>query len=123
MNGPRWAFLAILAIVPLHFIYEGTIVAWSVLPDFAGTWYGSMICGVAVILSGWLFYRLRESRRFYYSVFEIAVAGFVAFEACMELATNRDRWHWMLAMLGALYIAVRGFDNYSKAKAEALDGR
>lgn len=76
--------------------------------------------GFAVLISGALLWWLRERRRKIYAAIELGSAFGAAVEACFRYATNTSDPAFFFTLLGALYIAVRGFDNLAVARKEAL---
>ncbi|OON67604.1 hypothetical protein [Hymenobacter sp. CRA2] len=67
-----------------------------------------------LMITGFLFYVLREKARFIYASIELGAAAATAYIALNRLATNGDLYVALIAILGALYVCVRAFDNYNK---------
>ena len=72
---------------------------------------------VAAIFVGWLMYQLRERKRTLYAFMELGAAAGTAYAAWNNSATANS-FSTALALSGALYISVRGFDNLYKARTE-----
>jgi hypothetical protein len=71
----------------------------------------------AAIFVGWLMYQLREHKRTLYAFIELGAAAGTAYSAWNN-ASTANSFSTALALSGALYISVRGFDNLYKARAE-----
>jgi len=87
-------------------------------------------CVVIILLIGILLYWLREVRRLEYGCVELGAASATAFEVTTQLAlspqiaTPETISHTLLALMGAVYITVRGYDNiyqWLKKRAEHID--
>jgi len=72
----------------------------------------------AVLIAGRVLFWLRENRRFTYGCLELSAAMATAFHAVAMFSTSQERMPSLVAYLGALYIAVRGYDNLQKALDE-----
>jgi len=73
------------------------------------------------ILIGRVLYNFRKHRKDIYALLEIGSAFGVAVEACIRLGKldkTTDTSALLFALLGAVYIAVRGFDNIAAFKKE-----
>jgi len=97
----------------------------SLLVDLVHTgasliWVRVGVAAAAVFLLGWLFFHLRKIRPTYYGYVEIGVGIGVGIQAVFtERAFDPDaRMATGFAVLGAVYLVVRGFDNATKRKAE-----
>ncbi|MGK5050766.1 hypothetical protein [Janthinobacterium sp. RB2P8] len=73
--------------------------------------------GLFCFLAGYFGYRFREKQRLWYASVEIGVAMLTAGATVYNaLTTDQSSWGSLLAFSGAIYIAVRGFDNLAKIK-------
>lgn len=82
--------------------------------SLATTVVGRLGIVTALMITGFLFYVLREKARFIYASIELGAAAATAYIALNRLATNNDLYAALIAILGALYVCVRAFDNYKK---------
>lgn len=64
-----------------------------------------------ILACGGSFYRLKLYGRLVYAILEIAVAFLAGFYSITKLGETNDGWQFGFAALGAVYIAVRAFDN------------
>jgi len=76
--------------------------------------------GIAVLVFGALLYLFRERYRKIYAIGELAVASIVAAEVCYRYGADTTNPAFLITLLGSLYIAVRGFDNFAKAREESF---
>jgi hypothetical protein len=72
---------------------------------------------IAVAVGGAGLYAIRGRRRIEYGVAEIGMGPFTAAKVLIvdKVDVNAARWTDGLALLGAVYIVVRGLDNVGKA--------
>ena len=117
----RWLFYSVwfvillgLSIIGIQALFRSLFTGWQTLPRIVATSSGAFTCSVFVLAMGAGFYWLRERRRFIYGTLELGAAAGAAYYACMQLARNEDRTEWALALVGSVYIAVRGYDNLRK---------
>lgn len=68
-----------------------------------------------VLLTAFVMYRVRVAQRTLYGIVEVVIAAFVAWDA-FDLITGTAS---PLKLAGALYVAVRGFDNYQVGRDAA----
>lgn len=121
--------IAMLAMFGAMFVAL-TIQLFSELPDFI-QWSRThriefndrmaFVLPFVVLLVGWLMYQLRERKKAFYAVLELGVAAGTAFSAWNSSA-NVPPFTSVLAISGAVYIAVRGFDNFYKAESARKKG-
>jgi hypothetical protein len=111
-------FFASFAFGLLTLFFIWLVDAWSRLSTIAATTGGALIISGLVVVLGGALYLIRERWRFAYSCLEIGSAFAAGFEACMRLALQssieNSRVTLVFALLAAVYIAVRGFDNLGR---------
>lgn len=74
--------------------------------------------GVIAIGLGAALYALRESKRRVYASLELGTAAGMAMELTTRAAGGTSTTAVVLGYFGAIYVAVRAFDNFAKARAE-----
>ena len=105
---------------PIYHTIDFLATGWLNLPIILSTAKGKIGCSVAVVISGLVLYLIRKKHRFFYASLELSVAAVTAFYASEQLPENEDRFKWLLSIVGALYLSVRAFENFSKWKTEAI---
>lgn len=117
----RWSLYAVSFVVLLSVsaavvqtIFQGLVTGWDALPLALSTPSAAGACGLSALAMGGAFYWLREKRRFIYATLELGAAAGTTYYACSKLSTTHDRTAWTIALIGSVYIAVRGYDNLFK---------
>ena len=75
--------------------------------------------GAICVLFGRILFSLRERRRDIYAWLELGTAFGLAVEVCMRPASTSQAANsvtLLFALFGAVYVAVRGFDNLKQAQ-------
>jgi hypothetical protein len=121
--------------VLLSFLAVLWLVSWALrtltrsarqLPEFAQSHTPAVIAG-AVLLFGLALYGVRQRWRAFYAASELGVAVATAYRSAAQLSIlHSDQMQWFLALMAAVYIAVRGFDNLAialKSKSPAASQR
>jgi len=84
----------------------------------------SIFCVLAVFIVGSVLFKLRGSRLKLYSVLELAFAlatGFYAGERILGATLNHRHGEGFAAFGAAVYLLIRGLDNFQKAQKETPD--
>jgi hypothetical protein len=91
-------------------------IAWNDLPGYFKKPGVCFLAAPVTGLLGWGFFLLRKKRRFAYATLELAVACVTSYKSAVALggASVPDRWGYIFALLGSVYVAVRAFDNFDK---------
>lgn len=120
------AFLAVLVLLAWGVWRFGGVIAsiigaiarggWTGLPKTASSVAGSLFMAAVVIVAASGFYWLRENVGRLYATIELSVAALTAFHASRELGIHPNRTQWLFALLGAIYLGVRAYDNFAKAR-------
>jgi hypothetical protein len=108
-------FFAFVIGYAFHFVLE--IGRGDLAPGWRSRIIGAFAIG-GILIVGWVLFWLRENHRFSYGCLELSAAMATAYHAVVNLSTSQERMPGLLAYLGALYIAVRGYDNLQKAFEE-----
>ena len=74
--------------------------------------------GVVAIALGAALYALRESKRRVYASLELGTAAGMAMELTTRATGGTSTTAVVLGYFGAIYVAVRAFDNFAKARVE-----
>jgi len=117
-SGVTGFTLALLAFGVVRVVFER--VPWKSLPAFISTFPGALLGGALVLGIGAALYLVRETQRFVYAYLELGSAFGAAVEACTRLASDVSQSTAAVALLGAVYIAVRGFDNLAQARRQRV---
>lgn len=102
-------------------------MAWAQLPRITPSSPKdlSALFGVALasLALGRLLYSFKVRKQFFYGLVEIGVGAGVAVQAWLQNIEKAsiDPWSGLLALLGGIYIVVRGFDNISQYKKKVAD--
>lgn len=114
---------SVFAIGILRLLALGAITLWDRFPYVASSLWGALAIGAVVALLGGFLFVLRETKRFFYASLELGAAIGVSAEACLRLGPTTSKSALVFALLGGIYIAVRAFDNFAKAREENPGGR
>lgn len=115
---PAWGAFGTALVAGAFWVVSKIPIAWGSLPGLFQSGWAQAAMSLLIIVLGYLFFVLRKNHRFFYATLELGVAAATAARSASELATDQDRWGWVLALSGSLYIAVRAFDNFDKALDE-----
>lgn len=96
----------------------GTFELIEASPDLMRKPGAPFVTAILVAALGKAFYMIRENARRAYARLELGTAMASAFWASNKLAADSARTAGFFALLTAIYVAVRAFDNFDKAKQE-----
>lgn len=116
-----WPFLIVwflilfgLAAAALRWLFDQLAVGWEQLPAIMKSSNVRLVAAGLVLVLGACFYWLRKNYGFVYAALELGSSFGTAYAACAKFEGDTNRVGWLVAFLGSLYIAVRGYDNLDK---------
>jgi len=119
--GPRGFSVLVVTVVVIWAIQGlGWVTSWGWITRLAaGSLVGHFLVVLGVLAVGTLAYGVRANQRFQYGIAEIAIGAGGAWFACdaQHLGTSG------LAILGSIYIVVRGIDNARAGWRQFREGK
>jgi hypothetical protein len=114
---PALLSLSTIVLVGLALWYAFIFVAtsWSQLPSLARSPLAFVCGGAAVVVVGGLMCLLKRRQLLIYGSSELGVAVATAMMAIYQLAEKGERWTFLLAIIGTMYVFARGSDNVVNA--------
>lgn len=116
-NFVLWGIvIASVAASLLHLFYRWIFTDWVSISRILSERIAAIMTSISIVVLGLSFWWLKIRQPFIYGSIEVGTAAITAFDSCIHIAQKGlDGPHWLLAILGSIYIAVRGFDNISKS--------
>jgi hypothetical protein len=116
--GPDWLaqvllVLSTIAVVGLALWYAFKFIttSWQQLPALSRSPLAYVCGAMGVVAVGGLMCLLKRRRLLVYGSTELGVAIATGMMAIYQLRRNDDRWTFLLAVIGAMYVFARGSDN------------
>lgn len=119
-SGPGALFGAILffgALFGIRYFFDVVAWLWAHFPAVSMSWlpWGQIALAICVLIAAFVLFLFREFFRAGYALLELGSAVGTALEAYNRDGSSVGNWGLTLAVLGAVYIAVRGFSNLEES--------
>jgi threonine/homoserine/homoserine lactone efflux protein len=117
-----YSLLALILVIACLLLVNIALVVFAIVFDklmksLGVRWWRDLVGTLTILIFGIALYRLREKRRMYYAVFEISFALVSTWISINNIEDRPNMTTW-IALAGAVYLIIRGIDNYNKAKDE-----
>lgn len=111
----KGVFMVVISGMAFHYFYKWIVIEWIETRALVSTVAGAVRVAIVMCVAAFLFFWFRAKRPFLYGCVEIGAAIITTYDFCIQAsAKNLDAYHWLLALLGSVYIGVRGLDNINK---------